>query len=221
MRKFIFYILQSSWFLLGLFLVSVSVVLMVQAELGPPPWDVLHLGLTNHLPFTLGQVMIGVGLIALGISWVLGVRPYIASIVNMFLIGALVDLILAWGWFPVSEDMTVRVVYMLVGVVVLGLGSAVYLSANLGSGPRDSLMVALYRITGWRISIVRTILEVAAVVSGYLLGGLVGIGTIIFSLTAGIFLEFFMTMFKRISQRPFFQKHILSLREPMRDSLDA
>lgn len=215
MRKFIFYLLQSSWFLLGLFLVSISIVLMVQAELGPTPWDVLHLGLTNHLPFTLGQVMIGVGMIAIGASWLLGVKPYIASLVNMVLIGVLVDLIFQWGWFPVSDVMYVRVLYMLAGVVIIGLGSAVYLSANLGSGPRDSLMVALYRITGWRISIVRTILEVAAVVGGYMLGGLVGIGTIIFSVTIGIFIEYFMKIFDKVYKTPVFKEHVLSLREQL------
>lgn len=199
--------------MLGLFLISVSIVLMVQAELGPSPWDVLHLGLTNHLPITLGQAMIGVGLIAVALSWVLGVTPYIATIVNLLLIGVFCDYIFAWGWFPAPEAMALRVVYMLVGVVVSGLATAIYLSANLGSGPRDSLMIALYRITGWRISIVRTILEVSAVIGGYLLGGLVGAGTIIFSITIGIFLQFFMNIFNKACKTSVFKKYVLSLRE--------
>lgn len=213
MRKAIFLLLQYSWFLLGLFLVSISIVLMVQAELGPPPWDVLHLGLTHHLPYTLGQIMIGVGVLAIGVSWLLGVKPYIASIANLFLIGLQVDLIFSWGWFAVPEMMAVRVSYMLLGVVLISLGSGIYLSANLGSGPRDSLMIAIYRLTGWRIGLVRTILEIAAVIGGYLLGGLVGVGTIIFSLAIGPLLEFFMNGIKKITATAVYKKHILALRQ--------
>lgn len=214
MRKLLFRTLQYSWFMLGLFLISVSVVLMVQAQLGPSPWDVFHLGLTNYLPFTLGQIMIGVGVVMVGISWILGVRPYVASVVNMILIGVFVDLIFSWGWFPAPQEMVYRVLYMLVGIALSGLATGIYLSAKLGSGPRDSLMVALYRITGWRLGIVRTLIEVSVVILGYLLGGLVGVGTLLVSVTIGWFTEFFLNLFQGISHKPIFKKYVLSLLEP-------
>lgn len=214
MRKLLFHLLQSSWYLLGLFLVSLAVVLMVQAELGPRPWEVLHLGLTNYVPLTLGQVMMVVGVLVVGLSWVLGVKPYIASVTNLIFTGVFVDYIFAWGWFPTPEAMALRVLYMLAGLIVLSLATGIYLSANLGSGPRDSLMIALRRITGWRIGVVRTMMEVTVVVVGVLLGGIVGVATLIFSVSVGWFTEFFINIIHRIGRHPAFEKYVLSLQEP-------
>jgi len=214
MRKLLFHLLRSSWYLLGLFLVSIAVVLMVQAELGPRPWEVLHLGLTNYLPLTLGQVMMTVGVIVVGLSWLLGVKPYIASVTNLIFTGVFVDYIFAWGWFPAPEVMAIKVLYMLAGLIVLSLATGIYLSANLGSGPRDSLMIALHRISGWRIGIVRTMMEVTVVVVGVLLGGIVGVGSLIFSVSVGWLTEFFIKRIYKIGQTPVFEKYVLSLQQP-------
>ncbi|MEG6616530.1 YitT family protein [Peptococcaceae bacterium 1198_IL3148] len=217
MKKLIFYILQYSWLLLGLFLYGAAIVLLLQARLGLTPWDVLHQGLTQYLPFTLGQVMIGVGAILVAITWLLGVKPGIGSILNMILIGVFVDQIIIWGLFPAPEAMGYRILYLVVGVLCCGLATGVYITANLGSGPRDSLMLALHNITGWRIGPVRTVIEVTVVIVGYLLGGLLGIGTLVFSLTIGWATEFFLTFFHKIGKTEVFVGFVnglLEVKEP-------
>jgi hypothetical protein len=208
MKKLAFYILQYSWLLLGLFLYGAAIVLLLQAKLGLTPWDVLHQGLTLYLPFTLGQVMIGVGVILVAITWFLGVKPGTGSILNMILIGVFVDLIIGWGLFPTPEAMVYRVLYLVIGVFCCGLATGVYITANLGSGPRDSLMLALNNITGWRIASVRTAIEVTVVIVGYLLGGLLGIGTLLFSLTIGWASEFFLDFFHKIGKTQTFTAFI-------------
>lgn len=152
MKKLVFYLLQYCWLMLGLFVLSIAIVLLIQAGLGPTPWDVFHLGLANHLFFTLGQVMIGVGVLLIALSWMLGVKPYTGSILNMIFIGIFVDLIMNGGWFPIFPGLLYRVIYFVSGVVLCGLGTGMYISANLGSGPRDSMMLALSGISGRRIT---------------------------------------------------------------------
>lgn len=213
MKRAVFYILQYSWLITGLFILSMGIVLLIQAHLGPTPWDVLHLGLTLYLPFSLGQVLIGVGVLVVLLSWALGVKPYTGTVLNMILIGLFVDLLMKWGWFPVPGEILYRVIYLVVGIITCGMGTGIYISANLGSGPRDSLMLALHKITGWRIGVVRTILEVTVVTVGWLLGGLLGIGTLIFSLTIGWTSEFFLNLFYKINRHPAFQKAVGRLLE--------
>ncbi len=198
MKKMIFHLLRGSWFMLGIFVMSMSVVLLVQAELGPMPWDVFHLGLQRYLPLTLGQVIIVTGIVVVTISWILGVKPYVGTVINTLLIGPFIDLIIYWNLFPEQQMLTYRIGYLVVGIVLCGLGGAMYMNANLGYGPRDSLMIALHRITGRRIGAVRTVIEVTVVAVGWLMGGLFGLGTVVFSLTIGWSTELFLNIFDKI-----------------------
>ncbi|WP_051688341.1 YczE/YyaS/YitT family protein [Desulfofalx alkaliphila] len=200
MKKPLFYVLQYAWFVLGLLVLSLGIVLLVQAWLGPTPWDVLHLGLTNYLPFTFGQVMIGLGVLLVLISWLLGEKPYTGTLLNMVLIGIFVDIIMQGHLLPVPQHLAFRILYMVAGTLACGFATGVYISAKLGAGPRDSLMLALHRITGLRIGAVRTAMEVTVVVVGFLLGGHFGVGTIFFSVTIGWVTEFFLSLFRKIAQ---------------------
>ena len=198
MKKMIFYLLWYSCFMLGLFFISMSVVLLVQAGLGPMSWEVLHLGLQNYLPLTLGQVVIATGVVVVVISWILGVKPYIGTVINALSIGPFIDLIMHWNLFPEPQMLAYRIAYLIAGIIVCGLGGALYMKTDLGYGPRDSLMIALHRITGRRIGVVRTVIEVVVVTVGWLLGGLFGPGTVVVSLTVGWSTELFLNIFDKI-----------------------
>lgn len=215
MKKLLFNSLKYSWLILGLWVLSTSIVMLIQAGLGPTPWDVFHLGVSSHVPFSLGQVMIGTGVVFIALSWVLGIKPFTGSILNMMLVGIFVDIMQQWGWFPIVHSLWFKVGYFVPGVVLCGLGTGMYISAKLGSGPRDSMMLALSKISGWRIGIVRTGMEVSVVVIGVLLGGQFGVGTIIFSLSIGWVTEFFLGFFEYLIERPFFKRVKGTLNQPL------
>ncbi len=200
MKKLVYHLLQSAWFAVGLFVMSAGIVLMVQAQFGPLPWEVFHLGLTNCLPLSLGQGMIATSLVVVIIAWLMGVKPYIGTVVNAISIGVIVDLIINWNWFPETAVLSSRIIYLIVGIILCNLGGAIYMSVNIGYGPRDSLMIALTRKTGLRIGITRAILEVTVVAIGWLMGGLFGIGTVISALVGGWIVEFFLHIFEKVKQ---------------------
>ncbi len=175
------YGLQLAWFMLGLFIFGLAISLMVKAGLGVAPWDVLHLGLTHYLPFTFGQVMIGSGVVCVIIAVFLRVRPTLGTVLNMIFIGVFVDLINKMALLPDPVSNAWRWSYLLLGIVLCGFATGLYITAALGTGPRDSLMVGLHQVTGWRIGPVRTIIEVSVVLLGYILSGPIGWGTLVFS----------------------------------------
>lgn len=203
-RKVIYLFLQMLWFILGLFIFSLSTVLLLQANLGLGPWDVFHISLAKYLPFTFGQVIIGTGVLCVAASYKMGIKPTYGTILNMFLIGAFIDLITLWGWVPNAGLPYHQYLFFSAGIIGCGLGTGMYISANMGTGPRDSLMMGLHQITGWRIGLVRTIIEVSVVALGFSLGGKIGVGTIIFSFTIGWFAEMFLKIFNWFGKQSWF-----------------
>lgn len=168
--------------LLGLVLLGVGLGLIVAADLGVAPWDVLHQGLSERLGITIGTASIGIGVIVL-LGWIpLRERPGIGTLLNVFVIGATMDLTLAVLEDP--DDMWLRIAFLAVGVWLWGPGSALYLGAGMGSGPRDGLMTGLAR-RGLRVGPVRSGIEAGALAVGFLLGGTVGIGTVLFAVGVG------------------------------------
>lgn len=168
--------------LLGLVLLGVGLGLIVAADLGVAPWDVLHQGLSERLGITIGTASIGVGIVVL-LGWIpLRERPGVGTLLNVFVIGATMDLTLALLDDP--DAMWVRIGALVLGVWLWGPGSGLYLGAAMGSGPRDGLMTGLAR-RGLRVGPVRSGIEVAALVVGFLLGGTVGIGTVLFAVGVG------------------------------------
>jgi uncharacterized membrane protein YczE len=173
--------------LLGLFLFALGLVLTLQSGLGLGPWDALHQGLSLHAPVTFGQAGIAVGFGVLALTLLLREPVGLGTVLNMVLVGLFIDLIL---WAGVVPDLShtpppVRFLADAGGVATVGLGSALYIGAGLGAGPRDSLMLGLARLTGWRVGVVRAGIELSVLAVGYLLGGTIGVGTLIFAFGIG------------------------------------
>ncbi|GAA1922320.1 YczE/YyaS/YitT family protein [Nocardioides hwasunensis] len=167
----------------GLFLYGVSLALMVRGALGLAPWDVLHSGFIQHVPMTLGQAVVLFSFVVL-VLWVpLREMPGLGTISNALVVGLSADATLAVLSRP--DAIASRVGLMLGGVVLCGFASALYIGAQLGRGPRDGLMTGLHRRTGLSLRLVRTGLEVVVVVIGLLLGGKLGIGTVVYALAIG------------------------------------
>jgi uncharacterized protein len=163
----------------GLALIAAAIVAQIESHLGLAPWDVLHQGLSRHTPLTIGQASIVVGLAMMVVAWLLGQPPGFGTLANAVVIGWLIDVFRAIGWVDRLSDspVGVRGLLLVAGVVLFAIGSALYIGAAFGAGPRDSTMLALSRRTGHRIAVVRASLEVTALAAGWLLGGTAGIGT--------------------------------------------
>jgi uncharacterized membrane protein YczE len=174
----------------GLLAAALSIALMVEAHLGLDPWNVLHEGLTHRLGLSFGTVTIIAGTIVL-LLWIPLRQPLGAgTIVNTVLIGGLIDVAL---WLvPTPKVLWLRVVLLVVGVVLCGASVAVYLGSHLGPGPRDGLMTGLVARTGRSIRLVRTSLEASVLLVGFLLGGTVGVGTVLFAVAIGPLIQFFL-----------------------------
>lgn len=175
---------------IGLILFGVSMAMMVRGGLGVMPWDVFHQGVTNYLPWTFGQVVIVTGALLL-LLWIpLRQWPGLGTILNVIVIGLAADATLTLTDEP--KSLAARVALMLGGVVLNGFAGALYIGSHLGTGPRDGLFMGLHRITGRSVRLVRTIVEITVVAIGWLLGGVVGIGTIVYALGSGPLLQFFL-----------------------------
>lgn len=174
----------------GLVLYGWSMAMLVRSGLGLDPWDVFHQGLTNHVPLSFGQVTIVVGALVL-LLWIpLRQRPGIGTVLNVFVIGLAADAGLAV--MPALTDLAGQGAMLVGGVAFNGLAGALYVGARLGPGPRDGLWVALTKRTGHSIRVVRTALEVTIVGVGWLLGGVVGVGTVLYALAIGPLVQLFM-----------------------------
>ena len=189
----------------GLALFGLAIVFMLESGLGLPPWDVLHYGIAKHTPLSLGTVAIVVGLIIVAITWLLGTPPGFGTIANAIVIGASIDVLRSFDAIEaLSEaDLTIRIGLLAAGILLFGVGSALYIGAGMGAGPRDSLMMMLSRRTGKRIGVVRAALEVTVLLTGLALGGIAGIGTLALALLVGPVVELaFWTVVKLGLARP-------------------
>ena len=167
----------------GLVLYGVSLAMMVRGHLGLAPWDVLHSGVIRYLPITLGQAVVVMSFVVL-LAWIpLREVPGLGTILNALLVGTSADLTL-WLLEP-AGSLPGRVALTVGGVALCGLASAMYIGAQFGRGPRDGLMTGLSRRTGRSLRLVRTAIEVTVVVLGLLLGGVAGLGTLLYALGIG------------------------------------
>jgi uncharacterized membrane protein YczE len=175
----------------GLLLFGLAIVLMLESGLGLPPWDVLHQGIARHTPLTLGVASIAVGIVILAVAWIAGQPPGFGTVANAVVIGAAIDLLQAIDAVDrLSEaGLPARIAMLAAGVLLFGVGSAFYIGAGFGAGPRDSLMIALSRRTGRRIGLVRATMEITVLVSGVALGGVAGVGTLTLALLVGPVVE--------------------------------
>jgi uncharacterized membrane protein YczE len=178
---------RSAWLVTGLFLCACGIVAFLESRLGLPPWDVLHQGIAKHTPLSFGLANVLVAVIVLFLAWQLGSRPGIGTIANAVLIGLFVVLVLPLSFVDHLSGwpLPARIALLVVGLALFGAGSAFYIGAGLGAGPRDSLMLVGTLRSGVRIGAVRAALEGTALVAGVILGGTVGVGTLVFALLIG------------------------------------
>lgn len=167
----------------GLVAYGISMALLVRSALGNMPWDVLHQGLARWLHLSLGTLTIIVGAVVL-LAWVpLRQRPGLGTVSNVVVIGVVVDAVLAV--LPAPSALVVRVAYAAAGIGLNALGTALYIGARLGPGPRDGLMTGIVARTGWPVRWVRTSIEVTVVLVGWSLGGTLGPATVAYALLVG------------------------------------
>ena len=181
---------RLSQLLAGLVLYGVSMAMMIRGALGLDPWDVFHYGLAGHLPLSFGAVVTIVSLVVL-LAWIpLRQAPGVGKIANVLVIGVTSDVILSVLTRP--SELWLRALLLVLGIVLNGLASAMYIGAQLGPGPRDGLMTGISRRSGLSIRLVRTVQELAVVGVGFALGGTVGLGTILYALSIGPLVQRFL-----------------------------
>ena len=181
------WVARAVWLVTGLFLCALGILAFLESKLGLPPWDVLHQGIAKHTPLSFGFANEAVAVVVLFLAWRLGARPGPGTVANAALIGLFVALVQPVGFV---EDLATwpvgaRAALLAGGLVLFGVGSAFYIGAALGAGPRDSLMLVGSLRTGARIGLVRAALEAGVLVVGFFLGGRVGIGTVAFAVLIG------------------------------------
>jgi uncharacterized membrane protein YczE len=167
----------------GLALYGASMALLVRSTLGVTPWDVLHQGLARHLGWSLGTAAIVVGAVVL-LGWIpLRQMPGLGTVSNVVVIGLAVDATLAV--LPAPSPLAARVAFVVAGVLLNAVATAAYIGVHLGPGPRDGLMTGLVRRTGGSVRLVRTSIEATVVLTGWLLGGTLGVATVAYALAIG------------------------------------
>jgi uncharacterized membrane protein YczE len=179
----------------GLFLYGFTMAMMVESTLGLDPWDVFHEGVAQRVPLTFGQVVIVTGAVVL-LLWVpLRQRPGIGTVLNVLVIGFAAD----FGIWLIAQpdDLVLRGLLLVGGIVGNGFAGALYISAALGSGPRDGLWLGLVRRTGRSIRLWRTVIEVTVLVVGFVLGGTVGLGTVLYAVAIGPLVQAFTSLLER------------------------
>ncbi|MFD8587609.1 YitT family protein [Streptomyces californicus] len=177
----------------GVALYGASSALLVRAELGLEPWGVLHQGLAELTGISIGVVSIIVGAVVL-LLWIpLRQRPGLGTVSNVFVVGLAMD-----GTLAVVGELDgygFRVPALVLGIVLNGVATGLYIAARFGPGPRDGLMTGLNRVTGRSIRLVRTAIEVAVVATGFVLGGSLGVGTVVYALAIGPLAQLFLRVF--------------------------
>ncbi|MGV9905467.1 membrane protein YczE [Streptomyces sp. NPDC003388] len=177
----------------GLALYGASSALLVVAGLGLEPWNVLHQGLAELTGLTIGVVSIAVGAVVL-LLWIpLRQRPGLGTVSNVFVVGLAMDGTLAL--LPDVRALAVRVPLLVAGIVLNGAATGLYIAASFGPGPRDGLMTGLHRRTGRSIRLMRTVVEVTVVVTGFALGGTIGVGTVLYAVSIGPLAQLFLKVF--------------------------
>lgn len=193
MKQFFVRLVQM---IIGLFLYALGIVVTLNAHIGYTPWEVLHVGIANKVGLSLGTVSIITGLVIGIIVVILGEKIGLGTISNMILIGIFIDIILWLRIIPIANNMVIGIIMLIIGLFIISLGSYFYIGSAFGAGPRDSLMVALTRVTKLPIGVCRGIIEFSVALVGWLLGGMIGIGTVISVIAIGFCVQITFKAFK-------------------------
>ncbi|WP_158846968.1 membrane protein YczE [Saccharothrix deserti] len=186
--------------LAGLWLYGASMALQIRATLGLDPWDVLHEGLTKITGLSFGTITAVVGALVL-LCWIpLRQKPGVGTVSNVIVIAVAVDVSLAV--LPNPTELLPRILFLTAGIVLNGLAAAVYIGARLGPGPRDGLTTGFCARTGTSLRLVRTVVELTVLAGGWLLGGTIGVGTVLYAVTIGPLTQAFLPLVTWVSERP-------------------
>lgn len=179
---------RFAFLMAGLFLYSLGIALTVRANIGFSPWDILHQGISNRTGLSFGAVSTLVGIAIVFLNALFRERIGVATILNAIFIGLFLDVIMPL--IPKAGGLLTGIPMMLAGLCIIGFATVFYIAVGMGAGPRDGLMLALTKSSGKDIALVRNGIEIIVTALGYLLGGPVGIGTVITALTMGYFVKF-------------------------------
>ena len=193
---------RSASLVFGLFLFALGIVLLLESGLGLSPWDVLAQGISDKTSLSFGTANIAIAVVVLLVAWALGARIGPGTVANAVLIGLFVDWLIAIDAIDAIDalsdtSLAIRIVLMVVGILIIGIGTGFYVGAGMGAGPRDSLMLVTSRRSGVRIGVTRATIEVAVTVLGFALGGTVGIGTLAFAFGIGPAVELSFWLLER------------------------
>jgi uncharacterized protein len=189
-------------YFIGLLVMSFGIVLTIKADVGCAPWDVLHIGLYRKFGLTIGTWSIIVGIVILAMSSLLVKQlPKLGAFLNMLFVGIFIDMYMMIPYLQTPATIAGRFAMLLIGIVIAGYGMGLYISAKVGAGPRDSLMLALMDLTGWKVQYIRIGMESLVLLAGWLLGGPVSIGTLIFCVTIGSVAGIALPQCRRITER--------------------
>jgi len=185
---------------LGLFVYGASLALLVRADLGLDPWNVFHQGVSQRTGLSFGLTVNLAGFAILLAWWPLKIKPGLGTVMNVLLIGPSADL---WLWLiPEQSDLIIRAVFFASGLLILAVATAAYIGAGFGPGPRDGLMTGINARTGWPVALIRTGIELSVLAIGFLLGGSVGLGTVLFAVLIGPLIQPLLARFNRIEPLP-------------------
>lgn len=180
---------------IGLVLYGVSTAMFVRADLGADPWNVFHLGVMKRLSLDIGTVMIVTGALVL-LLWIpLRQRPGLGTISNVIVLGLAADA--ALSLMPELDSLVARGTLLICAVVVNAIATGMYIGAGFGAGPRDGLMTGIHARTGWSVRAIRTAIEVSVLLIGWLLGGTVGVGTVVYALAIGPLIQLCLPWFRQ------------------------
>ena len=171
-----------------------GIVAILHSNLGMQPWGVLHVGIADITPLSVGQAIQVVGFAVIIFGLLIGVAPGFGTLANMYFVGFFTDLIIGWDLIPVQTEITRQFGLLMFGIVMMGIGSLFYLKVQLGAGPRDGLMIGLVKKLNKPVVYVRGAIEITALILGYLIGGPAGIGTLVAALTVGYSVQLFFKL---------------------------
>ena len=186
MKKICFRLLNMTF---GLFLTALGIITTIKANIGYAPWEVFHVGLSNTIGLSFGMTTIVVGIVLTVIVTLLGEKLGLGTILSMVLTGIFADIILITDIIPVAANFLIGLIMLFAGLFIISLGTYFYIKTAYGVGPRDNLMVVLVRKTKIPVGICRFAVEFAVTFIGWLLGGMVGIGTIISVIAIGFCIQ--------------------------------
>lgn len=180
-----FWLRQFVILIVGLFFFALALMLSIYANVGANSWMVFHDGIAIQTPLSIGQASQAVGLVMIVISWLVGIRPGMGTILNMLVVGWFMDLIVWSGLIEYASTLPTQLGMLATSILVLGLSSGMYIKAGFGAGPRDSFNLAMIELTNLSITVSRWAIEGSVVVFGILMGGQFGFGTIVYALLIG------------------------------------